>query len=361
MHKDDTKIGVAIVGAGYWGPNLVRNFSSLSDCKLLWVCDKKPGRLQFIHERFPDIPLTDDYEKVLRDRAVEAVVIATPVSTHRDCALAALEAGKHVFIEKPLASTSEQAEEIVRMGKGGGHAVAVGHIFVYNAAVAKMKELIAEGQVGKLCYAESSRVNLGPPASEVNVIWDLAVHDVSILLYLWGQQPIEVTAYGGRYIHPTLLDVAFLHLRFADGSTAQHHVSWLSPEKVRRFFVAGTRGSLSFDDTLETGKLRQIDQGVDSRIGAKDGESKELFYGPGQVRIPDLISIESLRAECQHFLDCIRNGDKPRADGEDGLALVRILEAADKSIARGSIPVKLQQGNRMVYSPCHSVSLASSE
>ncbi len=333
--------GIAIVGAGYWGPNLIRNFDSLADCQVRWVCDRKPGRLRYVNERWPHIPLTEDYAQVLKDPSVDAVVIATPVSTHCDLATAALEAGKHVFVEKPLAATSDQALRIVELAERKKLVLATGHIFVYHPAVAAMESAIQRGEIGKPCYAESGRVNLGPPASEVNVIWDLAVHDISILLYLWDQEPVEVVAYGEHFLHPTLIDVAFLHLRFADGSMAQHHVSWLSPEKVRRFFVAGTEGSLKFDDTLPEGKLRIIDQGVDSRIGLKDDDVKELYYRPGRITVPQLPNDEPLRVECQHFLDCIRNGHPPRADGRAGLAVVRVLEAAELSIAAGSRPIPL--------------------
>jgi len=342
MDLSSNPLNVAIVGAGYWGPNLIRNFDSLADCRVRWVCDKKPGRLRYVHERWPHIPLTEDYNEILRDPSVDAIIVATPVSTHQPLAMAALNAGKHVFVEKPLAATSEQAQAIVELAKREERVLATGHIFVYHPAVAAMKTAIERGEIGKLCYAESGRVNLGPPASEVDVIWDLAVHDISILLYLWGQGPVEVIAYGRRFLHPTLIDAAFLHLHFADGSMAQHHVSWLSPEKVRRFFVAGTEGSLKFDDTVAEGKLRVIDQGVDSRIGLKDDEVKELYYRPGQVIVPELPKDEPLRIECQHFLDCIRNGQTPRADGQAGLAVVRVLEAAERSIAEGSKPISLK-------------------
>jgi predicted dehydrogenase len=332
-------IGVGIIGAGYWGPNLIRNFDSLPDCCVRWVCERKSGRLQYVHERWSHIPLTEDYTSILKDPAVDAIIIATPVSTHCALATAALEAGKHVFVEKPLAATSEEARRIVKLADSKKRVMASGHIFVYHPAVTAMKAAIAHGDIGQLCYAESSRVNLGPPTSEVDVIWDLAVHDVSILLYLWGQEPVEVTAYGRRFRHPTLADVAFLHIRFADGSMTQHHVSWLSPEKVRRFFAAGMKGSLLFDDVAITDKLRVFDQGVDSRIGLKDDEAKELYYRPGQISVPTLSNDEPLSLECQHFLDCIRTGRRPRADGQAGLTVVRVLEAAERSIAEGSQPI----------------------
>lgn len=334
-------LGIALIGAGYWGPNLIRNFNSLDDCVVRWVCDKKRGRLQFVHERFPEIPLTDSFEAVLSDGRVDAVVLATPVSTHRDLALRALDAGKHVFVEKPLADTTAHAREISKAGQAAGRVVAVGHIFVYNPAVVCMRELVQAGSIGRLCYAESSRVNLGPPASEVNVIWDLAVHDIAILLDVWGQSPVAVTAYGNRYLHPRLIDAAFLHVQFADGTMSQHHISWLSPDKVRRFFVAGSEGSLHFDDMRTQGKLRHIDQGQDTRIGLNDNESKELYYKPGEIKNVEVPAAEPLRAECAHFLECIRTGEQPRAHAEAGVAVVRVLEAACDSIANDSTRIEL--------------------
>jgi len=334
-------IGVGIVGVGYWGPNLVRVFDQLPNCQIIKICDKKPGRLQYIRDRFPHLGLTDDYHDLLDSSHIDAIVIATPVSTHHALAMAALRTGKHVFVEKPLAATSTEAEAMVKLAARQGLVMATGHIFVYHPAVTAMKTAIERGEIGQLCYAESSRVNLGPPASKVNVIWDLAVHDISILVYLWDQEPVEVTAYGRRFLHPTLIDVAFLHLCFADGSMGQHHVSWLSPAKVRRLFVAGTEGSLKFDDTATDGKLRVIDQGVDSRIGLKDDAVVELYYKPGEVHVPKLSTGEPLKIECQHFLDCVRKGHRPLADGVAGLNVVKILEAADRSIARDSEPVRL--------------------
>jgi predicted dehydrogenase len=338
------RIHVGIIGAGYWGPNLIRAFNRLPDCQIAWVCDKKPGRQQYIANEFTDIPVTGDYETVLGDASVDAVVIATPVSTHWDMAMAALQAGKHVMIEKPLADTVQHAEELVLAGKQANRIMAVDHLFVYNPAVAKMKQLVAAGEISDLLYAHSSRMNLGPPASEVDVIWDLATHDLSITYYLWERLPVEVIAHGRRFLHPELIDVAFLYLRFDDGTLAVHHVGWLSPEKVRLYFLAGQAGSFVFDDTVAQERLRQIDQGVDTRVGLKDNEVKELFYKPGTVRIPDLEPIQPLDASCREFIRCIRTGETPRADGYAGLAVVRMLEAAELSIATGSRPIALSEG-----------------
>lgn len=336
-------INVAVVGAGYWGPNLIRNFSAIDGCRVAWVCDQKAGRRQYVQEKFPGIPVTDDLDIVLKDDTVDAVVVATPVSTHRDIGLMVLDASKHLWVEKPLANSADSAKQIVEEAKNRDLVLTIDHLFVYNPAIAKAKEIAGNGRIGNLCYAESGRINLGPPASEVDVIWDLATHDLAISYYLWGTRPKEIVAYGRRFQHPKLLDMAFIHLHFDDGSTAVHHVSWLCPEKTRRYFVAGKKGSLIFDDMQPGEKLRFIDQGVDSRIGAKDNEVKDLFYKPGEVSFPEVEPVEPLRAACEHFLSCIRNGKKPRVDGEAGLAVVEMIEAAELSIAEGSKAVALRR------------------
>jgi predicted dehydrogenase len=269
------------------------------------------------------------------------VILATPVSTHRDLAESALRAGKHILVEKPLARTSEDAAHLVGLADRMSRVLATGHLFIYHPAIARIAAGASRGEFGRLCYATSDRVNLGPPASEVDVVWDLAVHDVAIMMSILGHEPEEVRADGRCYIHPTLTDVAVLTLVFADGVTSHHHVSWLSPLKVRRFFLVGTEGSATFDDMRLVDKLRLTDRGEDSRVGARDTDAAELYYRPGEVRTPDLPSIQPLTAECVHFLECIRTNRPPIADGRAGLAVVRVLEAADQSIALGGRPISL--------------------
>lgn len=335
------RVRVGIVGAGYWGPNLIRTFARLAECELASVCDQRPGRLAYVAERFPELRRTDRYDELLADATLEAIAIVTPVSTHRALAEAAFRAGKHVFVEKPLASTAADAAALVEAAERAGRVLATGHLFVYHPAVAELRARVRAGELGRLCYAESGRVNLGPPASEVDVIWDLAVHDVAVLLSLVGREPVAVRAEGRRYVHPRLTDVAFLTLCFEDGFLAQHHVSWLSPVKVRRFFLAGSAGSATFDDTRAEGKLLLSDPGQDSRIGARDTDATELFYRPGEVRTPQLATVPPLTAECAHFLACIRTGRRPEADGLAGLSVVRVLEAAEQSLQQGGAAVKL--------------------
>lgn len=339
MTSRTAPLRVGIVGAGYWGPNLVRNFRALAGVTLAGVADRRPGRLQFMREKFADLNLVSDAETLLADETVDAMVLATPVSTHADLAVQAIERGKHVFIEKPMAPSVRDCDRIIEAAEKAGRRVAVGHIFVYHPAVVAMREAIAAGQIGRPCYTESARVNLGPPASEVNVLWDLLVHDLAIQLDVLGGRPAWVTAFGSRFLHPTLIDAAFVHVRMHDGTMASHHVSWLSPERVRRFFAAGSNGSLTFDDTRQTGKLRWVDQGEDSRIGTKDSDAKELFYKPGEVKELPLAADEPLASECRAFIDAIQDGRPLRNGGEQGRAVVAIIEAAERSLAAGSTAV----------------------
>lgn len=337
----DSQINLGIIGAGYWGPNLIRNFHDLPDVSIRWVCDLKPGRLEYVRQRWPEIPLTQRFEDVVEDSGVDAVVLATSVSTHYRLGLAALNSGKYVFIEKPLARTSAEAQELIETAARRRRMIFVGHTFLYHPAITVLKNYVKQGALGELCYVDFSRANLGPPASEVDVLWDLAPHDISILLHLWEQVPEVVSASGNHFRHSRLMDAAFVNLHFSDGTLAHLHVSWLSSEKVRRMFVAGSKGSALFDDLSEV-KLRLLDQGIDTRIGLQDHEVKYLTYGTGQVLAPELPKVEPLRVECECFLESIRTGRPPISDGTAGLAEVRILEAAALSILKKSEPVYLK-------------------
>lgn len=335
-------LGVGVVGAGYWGPKIVRSLLALPECSLVRACDARPGRLQYLAEQFPQVELTADYDELLSDGRLAAIFVVTPVGSHHALALRALESGRHVFVEKPFTATTAEARELIDRAAAARLVLAVGHLFVFHPGIVRLHEELAAGALGPLCYMESGRVNLGPPASEVDVLWDLAVHDVAIALYLARSAPVEVTAYAGRYVHPALLDMALLVVRYADGSLSHHHVSWLSPNKVRRFFVAGTAGSALFDGCLEPRALSLFGRGVDSRIGLKDGQAIALQYGTGEVRVPELPAAEPLKEECRHFLDCIATGSRPRAGGSEGLQAIAILEAAEQSVALGSKPVALR-------------------
>jgi predicted dehydrogenase len=299
------------------------------------------ARLRYLQEQFPQVEVTPDYAELLKDSRLDAICVVTPVSTHRDLAIRALDSGRHVLIEKPLAATSQEAQEIVERAAAHNRVLATGHLFVYHPAIMRLRQEITDNTLGQLSYMASERINLGPPASEVDVIWDLAVHDIAIALYLSDEQPVEVVAHARRFVHRHLLDMALVVVRYSDGGLSHHHVSWLSPHKVRRFFAAGTEGSALFDLTQGSRALTLFDKGFDSRINAQDDEAVELKYGVGQVRVMDLPAIEPLKAECEHFLECVETGHTPQADGLVGLKAVQILEAAERSVACGSQPVAL--------------------
>lgn len=321
------------------GPNLVRNFLALDGVVVAGIADRRPGRLRFVREKYGDLPTVDDGEALIRDPSIDAVVLATPVSTHAELAVAAMRQGKHVFIEKPMARSVVECDAILEAAELHDRRVAVGDIFVHHPAVTAMQEYIAAGRIGRPCYFDSARVNLGPPESEVNVLWDLLVHHLSILLDLSSNRARAVTAFGRNFIHPRLVDAAFVSVALEDGTLVQRHVSWLSPDKVRRFFVAGSAGSLSFDDAVPANKLRFVDQGVDSRLTNWPEDAKELYYRPAEVCQLDYRPLELLAEECADFIAAIRGGTRPRSDGTMGRTVVAVIEAAEPSLAGGSATV----------------------
>lgn len=328
---------VAVVGAGYWGPNVVRSLFGLPDCNVRWVCDKSAGRRQFIAQRFPDISLTSELRDVVGDDEVDGVFIATPLSTHYPIALECLHAGKHVFVEKPFTATSSEASRLVDLAERRGLRLGVGHVFVHHPAFSLMKDMAMMNRIGRLCYAESARGNPGPPDSEADVIWDLAIHDIAVLLYLVGSMPVQVEAHSDRCVHPKLADVAFIRLQFRNGFFSQHHVSWLSGDKVRRFDLFGDSGCLLFDHARGS-KVRNVSHGIDTRLNLGKEDSRALEYRPGSTVDHELPQIEPLAAECRDFLDSIRNGSVPKADGRSGMAAIRLMECITESAAAGGKP-----------------------
>lgn len=325
------RTGFGIVGYGYWGPNLVRNYMDIKDCKIKYICDKNAVSLDKAAARCPEATVTTDYQELLEDQAVDAIVIATPISTHHTLAAQALEHGKHVFVEKPMTATSHQAEQLVRLAEEKRLTLMVGHTFVYSPAVVKTKELIQSGELGEILYISSSRINLGLHQSDASVIWDLAPHDLSILLYWLGEEPAQVHAYGRGCIIPQIPDVAFLNLRFPSGVVASIHLSWLSPIKLRRTMVIGTKKMLLYDDTENVEKVKVFDHGVNYPDPKSFGEF-QLSYRTGDILAPHLDSYEPLSAEATHFLKCIKTGETPKTDGLSGLQVVKILEGAETSL-----------------------------
>lgn len=325
---------VGIVGYGYWGPNLLRNYMDLADTWVEWICDTRQTALEKVHKRYPSLAVTTDYEVVLGDDKVQAVVIATPISTHHELARKALQAGKHVFVEKPMCTTVAECEELIALAAAAGLTLMVGHTFVYSPPVRKVKELLASGGIGDVYFVTSSRVNLGLHQKDVSVVWDLACHDLSILSYWLDEAAATVNGVGRACIHPDIPDVAFLNLTFPSGCVASIDVSWLSPVKLRRTVVVGSRKMLLYDDTESVEKVKVFDHGVDFRDPETYGEF-QLSYRTGDILAPKLDSVEPLYAEAVHFIECIKTGQRPITDGIAGLQVVAGLEAADRAVRGG--------------------------
>ncbi len=329
-------IHLAVIGAGYWGPNLIRNFSQVSGARVAYVCDLDATKLAPLASQYPTLSTTCDYQDALRDPNVDAVVIATPVSTHRRLALDALRAGKHVLVEKPLAATTETAREITDAARAAQRVLMVGHTFIYNPAVTKVRELIERGALGEIYYIDSARVNLGLHQFDINVIWDLAPHDISIILYWLDKHPLRVSARGNSYTQDQIEDVAFITLEFENKVMAHIHVSWMSPAKLRRTTIVGSKQMIVYDDLEVAEKVKLYDSGVE-QLQMNDDTRAELrrTYRVGDVLSPRLDTIEPLRVECAHFVECIREGKTPRTDGDAGIAVVQVLEAATRSLKEG--------------------------
>lgn len=329
-------MNIGIIGAGYWGPNLIRNFNDIPQCNVKYVADLIPDRLKFIKDKFPEIEVTGDYQELLSDSAVEAVVIATPVGTHFKLGEEALNAGKHVFIEKPFTTTSEEAQKLIEIAAKDQKVLMVGHLFVYHPAVIKIKEILDEGSIGDIYYVDIARLNLGPPDTTANVIWDLAPHDISILLYLTGNLPEKVTCVGGSYRKDQwadLIQAAYITLEFPGDKLAQIHNSWLSPAKTRKMIFFGSKGMIVYDEMAEK-KISVYGEGEDLRKHGGAKFSINLSYGTGEITYPDIPKAEPLREECVHFIQCITDKKKPRSDGRDGLNVIRIIEEANASIMK---------------------------
>ncbi len=328
------KIGV--IGLGYWGPKLARNFHELPEASLDWACDLRLPRLDHVAGLYPGVRTTQDYHELL-DSDVEAVCIATPVRAHYRLTLEALRAGKHVLVEKPLAACVWQAEEIVAEADRQRRVVMVGHTFVYNPAVVAMKEIIDSGELGEIYYINGTRVNLGLFQPDINVVWDLAPHDVSILMYALDMLPAEASARGGVFVQPKkhLHDVAYLSLFFPNGVLADIRVSWLDPCKIRRYTVVGSKKMLVYDDVAAENKIEIYDKGVEVPPYSDTEEQFSLSYRTGEAVPYPLAWAEPLRVECQHFIECCRQGAEPRTGGLFALEVIRVLEAALCSLLNG--------------------------
>ena len=335
--------GMAVVGLGYWGPNWVRVINHLQRANRVVCCDLSAQRRQQITKLYPDVETLQSVDDLLADPEIEAAIVATPVGTHYEMARRFLEAGKSVLVEKPLAMSIQQARSLVGLSREQKRTLMVGHTFEYSAPVLKTRELIESGELGDILYISSVRVNLGLFQRDINVAWDLATHDISIILMLIGQMPEAVSCQGQSHYRDGVEDVALLTLHFPGGVIAFIHVSWLDPHKIRRATIVGSRKMVVYDDTALQEKIRVYDKGVTVQPHYDTYGEFQLSYRYGDIQIPLIEEAEPLRVECTHFLDSIQNGTLPRTDGLSGLRVVSVLEAADISLSNGGQKVPVNE------------------
>ncbi len=326
---------MGVIGAGYWGPNIVRNLYEAPGAEAVAVADLSQERLDAISKRFPSLRVTTDYREVIGDPTIDAICIVTPVGTHRKFAEEAFAAGKHVFVEKPLAQSVSDAEAIVRAQERAGKTLMVGHTFVYNPAVEVVKRILDSDGIGTVYYLDSQRVNLGLHQFDTNVLWDLGPHDVSITLYWLDQEPEWVQCSGASFAQPDIEDVVFLMIGFPSGAIAHAHLSWLAPSKLRTTTVIGSQKMVIYDDNQSVEKVKIYDQGVEKL----EADELRRSYRAGDIHSPRVPMTEALQAEMRHFIECVRDGKKPRTDGEAGLVVVRVLELAMRSMRSGGARV----------------------
>jgi predicted dehydrogenase len=328
-----TPLRIGIVGLGYWGPNLLRNFATCEGGQLRVACDLDERRFRKLAAQYPAVKFTTDPRDIFENPELDAVAVATPVHTHYALAKQALEAGKHVVVEKPLTSRVDQAEELLAIAGQKGLVVMVDHVFVYSPPVVKIKEIVDSGRLGKLFFIDSVRINLGLFQHDINVVWDLAPHDLSIVDFLIGRLPKTLSAFGATHTNSDIEDVAYLNLDFGDGLIASFHVNWLSPVKVRSMIIGGSDQSLIYNDLDQSEKIKVYNRGI-SLQPADEQQKRQLMIGyrSGDVWSPNIGNEEPLGRMVAHFLDCIRQGKEPISGGTAGLRIVKILDAAQRSI-----------------------------
>ena len=336
---------VGVLGFGYWGPNLVRNFAEQN--ALAAVCEQDPSRRKKAQSQYPHIQIFADYDDMLKSGQIDAVAIATPVEFHYTHAKAALQADKHVLVEKPLARTTRECLDLITTAKGRDRRLMAGHTFLYNAAVRKIQQMLHAGELGDLLYIYAQRLNLGIIRQDINAMWNLAPHDIAIIHHLTQKNPLRVSARGLTYLRHNLPDVVFMLLEFPNNIAAHIHISWLDPQKMRRMTIVGSDKMVVYDDVSADAKLQVYDKGV-SKVSEDKGKQAPSSFGEfqllirsGDLLVPNIHFEEPLRGECAHFLECIKTGRRPLSDGWDGLRVVSVLEAADQSLGQGGIPVDI--------------------
>jgi predicted dehydrogenase len=333
-------VTLAVIGGGGWGKNHVRNFYEIQTCRLKTICDLNEKTLAAHKAACKGVEVTTKSDEIIADPEVGAVVIATDAPSHYKLARQALDAGKHVFVEKPMTLSPADAEDLVRRADAGKRVLMVGHLLEYHPCVLQLKDLVDKGQLGALRYVYCQRLNLGVVRKDENAWWSLAPHDVSIILFIFQAEPVSVTAQGQAYLRQGVEDVVFAQLKFADGRMAHIHVSWFDPHKVRKVTLVGSDKMATFDDMDASEKIRIYDKGVNVS-GSVVGYDQAISIRSGDILIPRTPAGEPLRIECLHFLECIEKGTTPRSDGRDGLRVVRVLDAATRSLKAGGAPVNL--------------------
>ena len=335
-------IQVGLIGYGYWGPNLARNFSELQGARFAACCDLRQDRLDLVALKHPGVDCTSYPQDIINNEKIDAVVIATPVSTHYDLARKALEAGKHVLIEKPITTSSSDAEKLISLAQKNNLVLTVDHTFVYTGAVRKIKEIIDQGELGDIYYFDSVRVNLGLFQHDINVIWDLVPHDLSIMDYLIGRQPKAISVFGASHLGQDIENIAYLNLKFDDSLIAHIHVNWLAPVKLRKTLISGTRKMIVYDDMENSEKVKVFDSGVSITKAPENIYRTLVQYRTGDMYAPKLDQREALNVECEQFVDAIQGGVVPVTDGNAGRRIVAMLEAAQESLEHQGtwIPVK---------------------
>ena len=340
--KGSKKVNVAIIGYGYWGPNLVRNFNELENVKIVYCCDLREERLGKVRNKYPGIKTIRDYKKILRSKNVDAVIIATPLSSHYILAKQALLSGKHVWIEKPMTQTSEEARELIDLARKINKIKFVDHIFLYTEPVIAIKKIIDSKKLGDIYFFDSVRINLGLFQPDTNVLWDLAPHDISIMCYLLGKYPDSVSVFATSHIIPEIPDTAYLNFRFKNNVSAHVHVSWLSPVKIRRSIIAGNNKMVLYDDLESAESVKIYDRGVRRRNKKTISSTMGYQYRIGDILVPAIEVKEALHSAAKHFIECIQKNRTPLTNGLEGLKIVSILEAADISAKENGEFIKIK-------------------
>lgn len=327
-------VNISVIGYGYWGPNYVRIFNELKASKISHCCDLNEENLAKVKRLYPTIKTTKDYREIAKDPSIDSVVVTTPLNTHYEIAKYCLENGKHVLIEKPFTSSSKEAEELMKIAEKNDLVLMAGHVYEYHPGIRKLKEIIENGNLGSIYYMSAERVGLGPIRKYASALWDLATHDISIALYLLGELPEKVTAEGESYIQEGVPDLVFLTLKFPNGVLCNIHASWIAPEKIRKITLVGSRSMAVFDDVEKSKMLRIYEREIDKSLldSTPKYTDHQSIVRVGNIHIPKVEQSEPLKNQCKHFLECITENKKPLTSASDGLNVVRILEAAEKSL-----------------------------